>query len=576
MKKLLSLSMFLFAASQYANSQANQSLSNLVGTSINQSLIPNVSSSRDLGASNLMWRNLRLSSSVYIGSARFLSNGGVISNTFTGTSSGIKNPTGSANTGHGAYTLSSDTTGNNNTAVGYSVLYRNGTGSSNTGIGSLSLFANTVGNYNSALGAGALYVNTSGANNTASGYRSLYSNTTGSNNTANGYQSLYSNETGTGNTATGYQSLYANTGSNNTANGFYSLRSNTTGFGNSAHGLYSLWQNTSASYNTGMGQYALYYDSITGFNTAVGYGAGDFTYEPTQGTFLGAQTRGGTGLTNITAVGYGATAVSSNSVRIGNTSVLSIGGFQNWTNFSDGRYKKNQSEKVPGLEFINKLRPITYNLDVEGIDKQLEKLAPRSRTEGKVVPTKEEMQAKEQKAKVLQTGFVAQEVEEAAKSLSYDFSGVDVPKSKDEFYGLRYSDFVVPLVKSVQELSKKNDELEKQIKELRALITSKDGARSTATESALRATVTDAVLEQNIPNPASTSTKIRYSLPNTFSKAQVNICDAAGKMMKQIILGSSRSGTINIDASLLSAGTYNYSIVVDGKTIDTKKMVIVR
>ena len=48
-------------------------------------------------------------------------------------------------------------------------------------------------------------------------------------------------------------------------------------------------------------------------------------------------------------------------------------------------------------------------------------------------------------------------MEKAAKSLNYDFSGVDAAKNDKDLYGLRYSDFVVPLVKAVQELSKIND-----------------------------------------------------------------------------------------------------------------------
>ena len=50
---------------------------------------------------------------------------------------------------------------------------------------------------------------------------------------------------------------------------------------------------------------------------------------------------------------------------------------------------------------------------------------------------------------------MAQEVEEAAKKLSFEFSGVDKPENKDGLYGLRYDNFIVPLVKAVQELSKK-------------------------------------------------------------------------------------------------------------------------
>jgi hypothetical protein len=52
---------------------------------------------------------------------------------------------------------------------------------------------------------------------------------------------------------------------------------------------------------------------------------------------------------------------------------------------------------------------------------------------------------------LIQTGFIAQEVEKVANEISYDFSRIDKPKNKNDYYGLRYAEFTVPLVKAVQE-----------------------------------------------------------------------------------------------------------------------------
>ena len=54
-------------------------------------------------------------------------------------------------------------------------------------------------------------------------------------------------------------------------------------------------------------------------------------------------------LNNTTAIGYLAIPTASNQVRIGNTSVTSIGGQVEWTAFSDGRFKKDIKEDVSGL-----------------------------------------------------------------------------------------------------------------------------------------------------------------------------------------------------------------------------------
>jgi len=66
----------------------------------------------------------------------------------------------------------------------------------------------------------------------------------------------------------------------------------------------------------------------------------------------------------------------------------------------------------------------------------------------------------------VQTGFIAQDVEAAALSIGYDFSGVDAPKNENDHYGLRYAEFVVPLVKAVQELALENAELRLRIEKL--------------------------------------------------------------------------------------------------------------
>ena len=56
-----------------------------------------------------------------------------------------------------------------------------------------------------------------------------------------------------------------------------------------------------------------------------------------------------------------------------------------------------------------------------------------------------------------QTGFIAQEVETAAKNIGYDFDGVHHPESDKDNYTIGYASFVVPLVKAVQELSNQNE-----------------------------------------------------------------------------------------------------------------------
>jgi trimeric autotransporter adhesin len=488
---------------------------------------------------------------------------------------------GTYNTGLGYYALNANTSGNHNTASGALSLRYNTTGIHNTASGAYSLFLNTIGSSNTATGFDAMYNNTTGSWNTAFGMYSLNKNTSAHYNTAIGFAALYFN-TGADNTATGAYSLYLNrTGFFNTASGFNAMYYNTTGSYNTTFGAYSLNKNTTATYNTGIGYGVLYNNTTGSLNTAVGASALLYNTTGSRNTAIGYNANVSTGtLTNATAIGYNAIVNASNKVRIGNTSVTSIGGQVGWSVFSDGRFKKNIKEDVPGLGFINTLRPVTYAINVERLNEYYNKgkelISDNAEGSSRRDPANVEIKEAEIAASnILHTGFIAQEVEEAAKKLGYEFSGVDKPQSDEGIYGLRYDNFIVPLVKAVQELSKQNEDLQKQIDLLKKDMKSVSAQRGPASLSSAKVTLSNASLEQNIPNPLTTETSIRYSLPADAITGMLVITDNAGKVIKQVKVNKGR-GVVIIGASSLSSGIYNYTLIVDGKSMDTKKMVVAK
>ena len=78
-------------------------------------------------------------------------------------------------------------------------------------------------------------------------------------------------------------------------------------------------------------------------------------------------------------LGYlaGNTYGASNSVTCGNSSVSFMVAQVQWSSFSDRRIKDNIKENVPGLAFINKLKPVTYNLNIHREDAMLNKESNR-------------------------------------------------------------------------------------------------------------------------------------------------------------------------------------------------------
>jgi hypothetical protein len=360
-------------------------------------------------------------------------------NIASGNSALYSNTIGDDNIANGYEALYFNTEGDDNIAIGLKTLYYNTEGSNNIAQGKLALFYNTIGINNIAIGDQALYNNTGGSNNTASGIESLYSNTTGGSNSAIGYRALYSNTTGTTNIAVGYEALFKNTGGQgNIAVGAHSLEKNTIGQNNTGYGPGALKSNTEGTGNIAVGAFTLSFNTIGNHNSALGYSC-----------FSSMDN-----YTNSSAFGFSAEPNASNVIRLGNSTIVTIGGYADWTNVSsDARIKTDVKEDIVGLEFINKLRPVSYHLDMDAI--------------ARIIGTPDSLRLRESEAikeAEVQNGFIAQEVEIAADAVHFNFHGIERPKNDRSHYGLRYAEFTVPLVKAVQELSIQNELLQNKLK----------------------------------------------------------------------------------------------------------------
>jgi hypothetical protein len=392
-------------------------------------------------------------------------------------------------------------TGVDNTAIGYQALPHNTTGSRNTGIGYQALMTNTGGGYNTGLGWRSLYSNTSGGYNTALGNETLLKNSSGNDNTALGYQTLLNNSSGTGNTAVGNKTIQLNTtGGYNAAVGYEALNQNTTGSNNIALGQRAMYTNSTGHTNIAIGFRAgSIADNISasiaiGANaspnslsaTAIGENA-TISSEASNAIAIGSNARINSSFTALGSIAIGANAAvhtpahadvsnsialgsgvivnNRNTVIIGNTTISTISGKVNWTTYSDGRFKEAVKENVPGLAFIKQLRPVSYVVNNASLNKYYYKDHPSLAAAIKF---------NESGSSKRETGFIAQEVEKAAQALGYEFSGVDAPADKDGLYGLRYSEFVVPLVKAVQEqqniIETQGQRIEKLEKQVSALL----------------------------------------------------------------------------------------------------------
>ncbi|MEO8147552.1 MAG: tail fiber domain-containing protein [Bacteroidia bacterium] len=592
-----------------------------------------------------LYLNTTGSENTACGHGALYSNTTASNNTAIGSLSLFYNTTGINNTASGYKALYYNTTGNNNLATGYQALYKNTTGVNNTATGYGALNRNTTGSYNVATGFDALFNNTTGSDNHADGYKALYSNINGINNVANGEFALYSNNSGSYNTATGMYALKTNTsGGLNVAEGYNALYSNTTGGHNTAIGHTALYSNTTGGDNTAVGYQALYYNHAVGSlnginNTAVGMNAlvynivgsnntaigHDALFNNVDGTdnvavgdsafFNGSNGQGNVGIGKLagsvagvgssgnwnTCIGFknahqggdncsilGAFATDGydpiDGVMLGNTSITSVRAAADITTYSDGRVKDNVKANVPGLLFISQLRPVTYNLNIHRLNEIVYK----------GVGEMPDCYAKYLGEKITQSGFIAQEVEQAANDVGYDFNGISIPKTKDGLYGLKYSEFVVPLVKAVQELDSMNtmkdekiNKLENEIAEMKTMMQAFEQSLTECCNNfqssngnvhlAIGNQPTDvAKLEQNQPNPFNENTVIRFYIPSSAKSALIKIADANSKEIKSISIDERGASQISISSNTLAAGVYTYQLIVDGKAVDTKKMTLTK
>ncbi|HQV39761.1 MAG: tail fiber domain-containing protein [Flavobacteriales bacterium] len=389
-------------------------------------------------------------------------------NTALGSRALAANTSGSRNTAVGAGALSSNLDGANSVAVGANALRVGTSVGAQTAVGSAAMENYTTGAGNTAVGAFALQEptsntctavgvgalgNSSGANNTACGYLSLASNTTGSGNTAFGSYTMSSITTGSSNTGFSSEN-HITTESNNTA--FNGLLWNGGGSGNTTMGRAALPKNITGKFNTTIGELTHNENEDGDYSVALGSkalsNANGIPKFVNLCTAVGEQTNTGDVGDNMTAIGYDALALSANTIRIGNAANNTnlTGGFGAWQNLSDARFKRDIRENVPGLNFILRLRPVTYRFDVNAYD-TFTGLADRMRDSARTEERSAYTEAVAAASSKRHTGFIAQEVDSLARVLSFEFSGVHRPIDEKDHYTIGYEQFVVPLVKAVQE-----------------------------------------------------------------------------------------------------------------------------
>ncbi|MDQ1096468.1 MULTISPECIES: T9SS type A sorting domain-containing protein [Chryseobacterium] len=117
------------------------------------------------------------------------------------------------------------------------------------------------------------------------------------------------------------------------------------------------------------------------------------------------------------------------------------------------------------------------------------------------------------------------------------------------------------------DLQSQIDQLRKEVQELKELL----NQNKTAVDlSAVNSR--EPKLFQNVPNPAKGETTIPYYLPEGSGEASISIYSASGQLVQTVSLKEKGRGNLTVTG--LQGGSYIYRMNLNGKSIDSKKMLI--
>lgn len=217
------------------------------------------------------------------------------------------------------------------------------------------------------------------------------------------------------------------------------------------------------------------------------------------------------------------------------------------TTSSDLRYKKNveqlSSKENTTLRNILNLNPVKYNL-IESIPSKM------SSDTATVVMKASNVSSEDLKREHF--GLIAQEVQVLYPDLVY--------ADGEGYLSVNYIGLIPILIEGMKEQ-------QRQIEELKA---------ASGTSGLESVVLNNSSLRQNTPNPFSSTTEIRYALSENTQKADLYIYNMQGMQIKSISNLAKGVGSVIIEGSELSAGMYIYTLIADGKEVDTKRMILTK
>ena len=226
---------------------------------------------------------------------------------------------------------------------------------------------------------------------------------------------------------------------------------------------------------------------------------------------------------------------------------------------SDRRLKNNVSKFNYGLDEVLKMKPINYKYNGEGgtstkrhhvgiMAQDLQKIAPELVTESLYI--EEDAKGKS----------ISEESYLEINDTAIKYMLVNAIKEQQNIIDTQNNDLAA--------LKNEMEELQDLVRDL----ISKANFSSSNTKIDLGQE--EGLLFQNYPNPSDKQTSIEYFLPSNTENAVISTYDIAGKLVRQDRLTGFGKGILDINSKDLGSGAFVYQLSINGKVVDSKKMVI--
>lgn len=220
-----------------------------------------------------------------------------------------------------------------------------------------------------------------------------------------------------------------------------------------------------------------------------------------------------------------------------------------YSSVSDERLKTNIQSMPSILEKINQLKPSTYQYKAD------------SNIEAK-------------KGDIESYGFLAQDV---MKIFPHLVTHIEDKARGLDVYTMDYSGYGVIAIKGIQELLQNMQEQQKTISTLENRVAQLETALKAASHNNMGSQeLTGSLLEQNHPNPFDQATTIAYQAPAQAQQVSLLITNLQGVTVLQFDDLAPGAGKVEVAAGSLAAGTYVYTLVVDGKPLASQKMILTK